>query len=195
MELRDKYPGNKKKVVKKVVTGSVGRLKKTTGKKLLETFFAEDFKSVKNYVIREVLIPSAKSLISDTFHSAIDALFNGGKKTHIHNRPNGTFVNYSSFSQQNPLAQKYANTQTNRPNHIFDNLVYATRGEAEAVLAHLVDLIIDYQEATIADLYELSNISSSHVDRAYGWVDLSTANIRPVQGGYLLQLPKAIALR
>lgn len=195
MDLNEKYPGNKKKV-QKVVTKTVGRMKKSTGKKFMETIFADDFKTVKNYVVQEVLIPSAKALISDTFHSTIDALFNGGKISQKGSRGSGnTFVNYSSFSQPTTLDQKYAGNRMNRARHVFDDIIYGSRAEAEKVLAHLVDLIIDYGEATIGDLYDLSNISSSHVDRAYGWFDLSSANVRPVRGGYLLQLPKAIALR
>ena len=51
-------------------------------------------------------------------------------------------------------------SRDDRARHEFGNIIYTSRGEAEEVLSHLVDLTIEYGEATVAAFYELSNIES-----------------------------------
>jgi hypothetical protein len=78
-----------------------------------------------------------------------------------------------------------------RANHEFDEIILESRAEAELVLEKLTDLIEQYDVATVADLYELVGISSSHVDQKWGWDDIRDSGAERVRGGgYLLSLPK-----
>jgi hypothetical protein len=43
-------------------------------------------------------------------------------------------------------------------------------------------------------MYDLIDITASFVDHKYGWTDLTDARVRRINGGYLLDLPKAILL-
>lgn len=74
--------------------------------------------------------------------------------------------------------------------HDFDEIVLDTRHEAELVLDNLEELIKQYGQATVTDLYDLVNITSSFADEKWGWTDLSHANVSHVRDGYLLNLPK-----
>ena len=81
-------------------------------------------------------------------------------------------------------------SRVGRARHDFDEIVLETRGEAEAVLVHLIDLTIDYGMASVADLYDLVGINSSFTDNKYGWTDLRQASVSRVRNGYLLNLPR-----
>ena len=74
----------------------------------------------------------------------------------------------------------------NRSRHNFDDIILDSRGEAEEVLSHLVDLVDDYGMASVADLYDLVGITSNFTDNKYGWTNLSSASVSRVRDGYLI---------
>jgi hypothetical protein len=76
-----------------------------------------------------------------------------------------------------------------RARHDFDEIVLESRTEAEEVIDRLFDLVSRYESATVADLYELVGLASSHTDHKWGWTDLRGAGVSRVRGGYLLDLP------
>jgi hypothetical protein len=81
-------------------------------------------------------------------------------------------------------------SRTGRAKHDFDEVVLESRGEAEEVLSNLVDSIIDYGQATVADFYDLVGIATNFVDGKWGWTDLRNASVSRVRGGYLINLPR-----
>jgi hypothetical protein len=79
--------------------------------------------------------------------------------------------------------------------HDFNEIVLESRGEAEQVIDQLIEIISQYQAASVADLYALVGVTSAYTDGKYGWTDLRGAGVSHVRGGlYLLNLPKPIPL-
>ena len=203
--LNSKFPSNahrkkeeklEPKKVEKVIKGRVLQKKKSFGKKLVETFIGEDINSVGSYILYDVLIPAAKSTISDMVQGGIEMLLFGERKGSRTKRDgNRSFVNYGGMSSSSSYRreERYVKPQI-RNTHNFDDIVLANRGEAEQVLSHLVDLVIDYGQASVADLYDLVGITSNFTDNKYGWDDLSSASVSRSREGYLLNLPKPITL-
>ena len=70
-----------------------------------------------------------------------------------------------------------------------NDLVLTSREEAELVLERLTDIIDKYGVASLADLYDLTGLPTSHVDNKWGWTYLNNTEIRQVRDGYLLDLP------
>jgi hypothetical protein len=81
---------------------------------------------------------------------------------------------------------------TRKPN--YENMVFATKKDAEETLMGLNQLIFDYGYASIADFSELMGISANFTDNLYGWDDLSKAFVLKVRNGYRIYLPKTINL-
>ena len=77
-----------------------------------------------------------------------------------------------------------------RANHDFDEIVLATRAEAEEVIDNLFALVDSYDTATVADLYGMVGQTGSYTDEKWGWSDLRGTSISRVKGGYLLDLPR-----
>lgn len=181
------------KKIGKITTGNVKTKKKGFGKKFAEVFIGDDVTSVSSYILYDVLIPAAKSTLSDMVSGGIEMLlFGEAKGTRTRRDKNKSYVSYSSYSRGERERGASDRSAVNRARHNFDEIILESRGEAEEVLSHLVDLTEDYGQATIADLYSLVGMTSAFTDDKYGWTNLSTATVSRVREGYLINLPKAI---
>jgi hypothetical protein len=80
-------------------------------------------------------------------------------------------------------------SQRGRAKHDFDEIVLDQRAEAEEVIDRLYDVVNKYEQATVADLYDLVGLSSTHTDHKWGWTDLRGAGVSRIRDGYLLDLP------
>lgn len=77
-----------------------------------------------------------------------------------------------------------------------ENLVFATRLEAEKTLDEIKEIIDKYGYVTVAELYELSGAWTDYTNNLYGWLSADGFEIRSVQKvGYELVVPKAILIR
>lgn len=206
------YPSNSKfkpeprqedkqeKKVEKVVSGTAVQKKKSFGKKVLETFVGEDIGNVREYLIHDVFVPAVKSTLSDMVQGGIDMMLFGEKRGSRTTRDRGrSYVNYGGYSSMDKRDNRGRDerkemSNQSRARHDFGDIVFPTRGDAEVVLSHLVDLTIEYGQATVADLYDLAGITSNYTDDKYGWTNLSRSDVSPIRGGYVINLPRPILI-
>jgi hypothetical protein len=186
--------------VKKVVTSEVIQRKKPLGKRLAETFVGGDAHSVMGYVVFDVLVPAAKDAVADAFSQGIERMLFGDSRSTSRrsgSRPSGGpngYVSYNRMSQSSPREDPRGISRKARANHEFDEIILATRAEAEEVIERLFDLVEQYEVATVADLYELVGITGSYTDGKWGWDDMRGARVERRRDGYLLNLPKTKAV-
>lgn len=182
------------KKVEKIISGKVVTRKKSLGKKIHDFFFGDDGANVGAYIMYDVLIPAAKDTLEDLVKGSIEVLLRGesrGSRTH---RDKGkSYVSYGNFYKSDRDERREPSLR-NRSRHNFDDVILDSRGEAEEVLSHLVDLTEDYGMASVADLYDLVGMISNFTDNKYGWTNLSNATVTRVRDGYLIDLPKTILL-
>ena len=189
-----------KKVVKKVIKGKVIRTKKPFGKRLFETFIGDNISGVAGYVVHDVLIPAAKSMIYDMVKGSFEMALFGERQGSRTTRDGGrSRVNYGGFSSIKDTDRfdrvgRRDRDPISRARHNFDDIALETRAEAEEVLSCLVDLCIDYDQATVADLYDLVGITAEFTDDKYGWRDLRKAYVVRGRDGFKLDLPRTIQL-
>ena len=69
------------------------------------------------------------------------------------------------------------------------------RAEAEEVLDRMSEIIDTYGAVSVADLYDLVDVSGTYTDNNYGWDNLRNAEAVRVRDGYILKLPKITALK
>lgn len=183
---RPEEPAEKK--VEPVVTGEVVRRKRSPFAKFTHGFVAEDSGSVVQYVLEEVLLPAARTMVYDMFTQGLE------KKLFGDSRPKNSgqrtaYTNYQSRSQVKP-ANVTSISRQQRASHDFGDLIVGNRGEAEDVIEGLRDLINEYQVASVSDFYDLLNMTGEFTDNKWGWYDLRSASIRPVRGGYMFNMPR-----
>ena len=56
------------------------------------------------------------------------------------------------------------------------------------------EIIDTYQVVSVADLYDLVGIRGNFTDNKYGWTNIRNASVEHVRDGYMLKLPKALAI-
>lgn len=204
----DEFPGNsnkdkeqridttpKEKNISQIVTGKVIKQKKSLGQKISETFFGDDTRSVSDYILQDVLIPAMKSTLSDMVGGGIEMLLFGERRrsstSNIYRDRDRSYVPYNKMSRRDDRRDdRYAMTRTARSRHDFDDIILETRGEAEDVLSHMVDLIQEYDNASVADYYELVGVDANFTDNNYGWTNLRDAYVERVRRGYSIRLPQ-----
>lgn len=186
--------------VTKITKGAVVKRKKSLGSRFMETFVGESVDNVMSYVIHDVLVPAAKSMFEESINRGLEMMLHGQTRGNNTVRDKGkSYVSYNSYSNQR--TSNNSNRQTSREIparsrhlHSFDDIVLNTRGEAEEVLSHLVDLTIDYDRASVSDLYDLVGVTGEFTDNKYGWTNLESASVSRTRDGYLLNMPKVIIL-
>jgi hypothetical protein len=191
---RDREEKEEPKRIEKVVSGVVVKRKKSLCRRFLETFIADDIHDVGSYIIHDVLIPAAKDTLYDLIKGSLEMSLFGDKKGSRTRRDQGrSYVSYNNYSS-NKRDERRDLSYKDRARHNFDDIILESRGEAEEVLSHLVDLTLDYGQASVSDLYDLVGITGNFTDDKWGWTNLSSASVSRVREGYMINLPKAILL-
>jgi len=192
---RDEPPAS---TTKKIIKGEARRQKRGFGKKFSESFFGDDTRSVADYIIHDILVPAFKGTITDMISGGIEMLMFGERKgRNTYRDRNQSYVSYSSYYGNNQNTQRHSSrsqqremSRNGRNRHDFDEIILESRGEAEEVLSHLVDNVIDYGVTSVADLYNLVGITPNFTDEKYGWTDMRSASVTRTRGGYLINLPR-----
>ena len=210
------FPSNSKakkeeineKKIKKVIKGKVITRKKPLSSKIADMIMGgegNDMNSVIGYVINDVLIPNAKSTISDMVSGGIEMLFfgtTGGKRNRSsggRDRSRTSYSNYykDDYRDRDRNRDRDRDSSRNRAKHNFDDIVLETRGEAEEVLEDLMSLVDKYEVASVSDFYAMVDMTSNFAEQDYGWDNLTTHNTRieRVREGFIIHLPRPKSIK
>ena len=196
-------PKTPEKIVEQVVMGEVTSRKKPLGRRLREIFIGGDSKSVVGYVFSEVLVPQAKDMLNEMVSTGFERLIYGENRPR---RPGGHRptvspgpTNYTRYADRgnNPIGRHSASDR--QPNasvrtQSIDDILFATRPEADTVVDRMYDILENYDAVTVQDLHSLIGWSSTYTDQKWGWTELHGLEVRRVRDGYSLTLPKTTAL-
>lgn len=187
-ELQAEESTQEKRVVEKVVSGQV-TTRENKGRKLRDVFISEDAANVKSYIVMDVLVPAIKNAISAVVKDSIDMIF--GTSSGSRSKTVGSRVSYRNY-YDDPRDRRDYDSHSSRFD--YDDIVYTTRGDAEAVRRMMIDTIRKYGIVTVADMYDMSGEVPPHTAFKYGWMNMrsiETIEPRRVRDGYILALPKA----
>lgn len=177
--------------LKPVVTGVAKTKKKTGMQKFMDTFVQEDAQSIKTYILSDVLIPAAKKAINDIVTNGISMILYGD--TAQKKKGSASKVSYRSYYDQPSRDPRDRRSDMGVLN--YDEVVFDSRRDAEAVLMQMDELIDSYGFVTVADLYDISNISNAeYTTNKYGWTNLRNAQVIRIRDGYTIKLPKAMPI-
>ena len=188
-----KASAQEEKRVEKVVRGKV-KTQKNNKRKLADLFISEDAGNVKNYICLDVIIPAVKKAIYDLVVGSLDMSLYGGRggsgKRSTADRV--SYRDYNSVSRRDTRSYESARTTSG---YSYDDIVLETRGEAEAVLSRMDEIMEEYEIVRVADLYDLVGITGEHTDNKYGWTNIRNAKIVRVRDGWKIEMPRALPIR
>lgn len=200
----EEYPSNarpkeeakvEKRVTKPVTTGSARTKKKGELAKFADIFIAKDVADVKTYIFMDVLVPSIKKAIYDIVTNGLDMLLYNGE-AHTRKSGNASKVSYDKRYVREDDRRREPDRNRVRSGLDYDDIEFESRGDAEAVLSGMEDVIEQYGQVSVGDLYDLANVSTTnYAINKYGWNDLRSAYVQRTRHGmYVLKLPRAIPL-
>ena len=180
----------KKKQINKVTKGTVKTKKKNEMSKLGDIFISEDASKVKSYILMDVLVPAIKKAISDIVTNGIDMMLYG-ESGRTKKRSSADYVSYNRYYDRRDRDERYVT----KSRYSYDDIIFESRAEAEEVLDRMSEIIDTYGAVSVADLYDLVDVSGTYTDNNYGWDNLRNAEAVRVRDGYILKLPKITALK
>ncbi len=178
--------------VQKVVSGNV-KTRENKGRKLTDIFISEDASNVKSYVVMDVIVPAFKKLVFDIFTDGIEMVLygsTGGRKS----KSSAGKVSYRSYyDDKRDRRDDRAVTKTRFE---YDDIVYPDRRDAEAVREQMLDILDTYQLVSVLDMYDLAGLGSEapYTANRFGWTNLRNAEVKRVRDGYIVDLPRPMAI-
>lgn len=158
-----------------------------------DEFVRDDLNKVKEFAITDVIVPAIKKSISDIFKTGIDMiLYHGETGSSSRRYPDSSKVSYRSYYDSAPARRTSYSDRRNA--YYCDERIFDTRGEAEAKLAQLDDIMARYHLVRVADYCEIVGITGTYTDNDYGWTDLRTAEVVRVREGYIIRMPRALPI-
>lgn len=181
------------KRAEKVVHGKV-KTKKNEVRKWTDMFISEDVANVKDYIIMDVIVPSIKKAVYDLVVGTLDMSLWGGRGG-SNKRPTADKISYRDYTSASRRDERNYSSNRSLASYQYDEIVLDTRGEAEAVLTRMDEMIDQYDEVRVADLYDLVGITGEYTDNKYGWTNIHDAQVIRVRDGYKIKMPRAKALK
>ena len=182
-----------KKEIRQVTTGTVKTKKKNEIRKFADVFLSEDIADVKSYIFMDVLVPTIKKAISDIVVGGIDMILYGGSGQ-AKRSSNSSYVSYRDYSARN--GRSPVDTKNSGRGFDYNDLIFESRAEAEAVRDQMEEIIDRYGFVTVADMYEMAdpNLTTPYTSAKYGWTSLRNAEAVRGRDGWTLKLPKAMPI-
>lgn len=182
-----------KSVVKK---DGIVSAKKPLSKKFAETFIEEDVNDVKDYIIFDAIIPGIKNLCLD----ALEMFFFGGRSGR--RSRGGRYRDDEKTSYSSYYRSEYKRSRRDRDREKdeddrkidYRNIVLRYSDDAKDVVDQMRGRIHEYGQATIADLFDLLEITGKYTDNNWGWTHEDDIGLRRVSNGYLIDVTEAKAL-
>lgn len=201
-------PSSEPKKVERVITGEVVLRKRPWTKRALDAFFGGNPHGVGGFVVAEVLLPAFREVFVEALNSAVERMVYGESSRSSPGRrgpyssssQRSGYVQYNRFAtsqQSNRFARDEPRDLGRRPRgtHDTDEILFQTRAEAQEVLTRMYDLLNEYEQVTVSDLYSMVDITGNYTDETLGWLDLRGTEIMKVRGGYILDLPPKVELK
>lgn len=172
----------------KVVKGNV-RTKTNEVRKFADVFISEDINNVKSYILMDVLVPAIKKAVADIVTNGIEMILYGSTSKG-RSSSSGSKVSYRNYYDNRDDRRE---TKT-RSGLDYDDFVFDSRGEAEAVLSQMGDIIERFKYVTVADLYDMVDKVPPFTANKYGWTSIRNADVVRDRDGYRLKLPRAMQI-
>ena len=179
----------------KVVTGNVTVKKRGFFKRFKKSMVSEDAENVGGYVIQDIIIPTVKDLIFDAARGALEMILWGntsGRRGRKGNVPYNSLNEKSTYQYNGRTNISSREEKRSRRNYnYFDisEMVFDRRSDAEDVLYQLRMVLEEYPSVSVANFYDVLDMSAPYTAENYGWTDLKDADVRKCKGGYYLDVP------
>lgn len=169
--------------------------------RIREVFIAEDLGTVKGKVFEGVVVPSIKDFIVNIVTNTVTMIFYGEKAVHTKGFTssflggNNKRVSYSSYFASSLNGDNLAKKLAPEMVTSYSEPLFSTFDEAKECLNDLVEMLDNYPQVTVSDLYSHEAVAKNgykneNVFNKWGWKKLGNAHVSATPNGYTLNLPR-----
>lgn len=178
--------------------------KKPLSKKFMETFVEEDIKDIKEHFIFDMLIPGLKNGCLDFMETMFFGSSSRGRSSYRGRDDRKSYSSYYYRDDRN--TSRNHNTRSNRDEKKnnryesksdkidYQNIILRNRADAERIVDEMCKRIDEFEACSVADFFDLLDLTSQYVDNNWGWTDENDIKIRRVSSGFLIDVPEAVYL-
>lgn len=180
--------------VKKVTKGQVKRQPQSLSQRVKSELISENSRSVGEHLLWDILVPAIKDTVVDLVKNGIETLMYGGSSSddnRVRRDRGNSYVSYSSYYRQPD--DRYRRSASRRTSD-YDDVVFQHQDEAESVLLAMLDMLDEYDFVTRGHFYELIGESTKPSDFRWGWDNLRSAKVERIRKGYIIRLPREVAV-
>lgn len=180
---------------------------KSIGKKLAETFVAEDVESVGVYIVKDVIVPAIKDIVFNSITQSLELIIFGGKTGSISksrsNKPyNSMYRGVSYGGRSERLSSDIKDVaeisfgSRRLAQEVLNEMQIVMESEYAAVsISDYVDIVERVLREAGEDLSGFKPSRNWAYDTKFGWTDLAGVRTQITRDGrYVLTLPKATRL-
>ena len=158
------------------------RRKRKAGKHLLRSLVEEDGRAAAEYIMNDIVIPSAKSLLHDIMDRGSARLLwgdggysNGRYNSYSsNNRPYNDYASRSIRPISDARANQYNRSRRNQTSVFVDDIYLDSLHDLEEFDSRLHYLLDNQGFVRVSDYYKAANLESNYIDARFGWYDLRT---------------------
>lgn len=167
--------------------------KKPFGQRLKDTFIGEDVQDIKQYILMDVIIPGVKRTILSTLRMMF---FGEPEDDHYYEKDSTRRTNYramykgSSYNSRS-TSRRERDRQYDDEKVDYRNIVLRSRKDAENIIDEMRERIRRYGSVSVADLFDLINVTGKYTDNNWGWTNERDIGIRQTNSGFLLDVREA----
>lgn len=166
-------------------------------RRIARSLLNDESKDIGSYIFHDVLLPAAKSMISESIQSAIEMFLygeTGQRRRPTRDRGGGPSVSYGSFYQRdNNRREERPQKRFSNAKFNLDEIIFKNGPDASDVLSALCDHIESYEAVSVAEFYDYAGVEgATWTDHKWGWTgaELSDAYCTHTRGGYVIVLPE-----
>ena len=186
-------PEEPEKIVGSVVTGSTSTKKQNGLSKFANSIITESFENVGSWLFSEVVIPNIKKAISDLVTNGVDMLLYGKASGPRSSSSSISKVSYGSYYSK--PEREVVRAGSDGSSVTYDDIIFSSRGDAEAVITAMEDVIGKYGSVSVADFFELSDVPApNYTLNKYVWTSVRNAQVLRCRDGYIIKMPRAKAI-
>lgn len=185
------------KHVEKVVTGEVIERPKPLGKRFRNIFLGGNLRTAMSYVGADILLPALRNLIVDVVSKGTERVVLGESRYRsrpvtyntsrtIYNSP----INRARDPRDRPYLPDQRRTREPTPRGLNNDVIIASREEANLVAETLLEIVNKYDVASLADFYDLLGLPTRYTDNQWGWTQLNSVEVRQHRDGWVIDLPQ-----
>lgn len=194
-KLKNKEEKHEEIKLDKVVTENVTVKRRGFFKRFKKSMVSEDAENVGGYVIQDIIIPTVKDLIFDAARGALEMILWGntsggqGRKGNVPYNSLNEKSTYQYNGRTNASSREEKRSRRNYNYFDISEMVFDRRSDAEDVLYQLRMVLEEYPSVSVANFYDVLDMSAPYTAENYGWTDLKNADVRKCKGGYYLDVP------